>query len=140
MLKEFKEFIQKGNVLDLAVAVVLGAAFSAIVKAVVDNILMPIISLIVGGRNFDDLFIAMDGGDYATFAAAQEAGASVLGYGTVITALINFVAIAFILFLVVKAYNSMKRKEEEKAPEPEAPKGPTQEELLTEIRDALKAR
>lgn len=134
MLKEFKEFIMRGNVLDLAVAVVIGAAFGAIVTSLVNDLIMPIVSLVTGGISFTDLFIAMDGGTYATLAEAQEAGAAVLAYGNFIQTIINFVIIAFAIFLIVKAANNMQKQEEEAPADP----GPsTEEKLLTEIRDLL---
>jgi large conductance mechanosensitive channel len=132
MVKEFKEFIMKGNVLDLAVAVVIGAAFGAIITSLVNDLIMPIVSLLTGGVAFSDLFYAMDGNTYATLADAQEAGAAVLAYGSFIQTIINFLIIAFAIFLIVKAANSRKKEEEA------APAGPTVEEtLLTEIRDIL---
>ncbi|MCO5189883.1 MAG: large conductance mechanosensitive channel protein MscL [Anaerolineae bacterium] len=135
MIKEFKAFIMRGNVLDLAVAVVIGAAFGAIITSFVNDLIMPIVSVLTGGVAFADLFYAIDGNTYATLADAQEAGAAVLAYGSFIQTVVNFVIIAFAIFLVVKAANSMKKEEEEEAaPDP----GPSAEEtLLTEIRDLL---
>ncbi|MCO5182934.1 MAG: large conductance mechanosensitive channel protein MscL [Anaerolineae bacterium] len=135
MIKEFKAFIMRGNVLDLAVAVVIGAAFGAIITSFVNDLIMPIVSVLTGGVAFADLFYAIDGNTYATLADAQEAGAAVLAYGSFIQTVVNFLIIAFAIFLVVKAANSMKKEEEEEAaPDP----GPSAEEtLLTEIRDLL---
>ena len=121
MIKEFKEFAFKGNVLDLAVAVIIDAAFGKIVTAVVDNLLMPIIGVIMGGVDFSGLAITV--------------GEAKIGYGMVIQSIIDFLIVAFCIFLVVKAANKMMKKQEE---EPEEPAGPSQEELLTEIRDLLK--
>ena len=118
MLKEFKDFAFKGNVLDLAVATVLGAAFNAIVGAVVDNIIMPIVGILTGGINFDSAVMKIAGVDFK--------------YGLAISAVIKFIVIALFLFAVVKAANKAK------APEAAAPAGPSEIDLLTEIRDALK--
>ncbi|MBK8434648.1 MAG: large conductance mechanosensitive channel protein MscL [Chloroflexi bacterium] len=135
MLKEFGDFVKRGNVMDLAVAVILGGAFGAIVKSLVDDILMPILSILTGGIDFSNLFIALDGGDYATLAAAQEAGAATLNYGLFINAVINFLVIAFTIFMIVRQINKMQKP----APAvPGAPPEPSAEEkLLTEIRDLL---
>lgn len=122
MWKEFKEFAFKGNVLDLAVAVIIGAAFGKIVTAVVDNLLMPIIGAIMGGVDFSGLAITV--------------GEAKIGYGMVIQSIIDFLIVAFCIFLVVKAANKVMKKQEEEAAE--EPAGPTSEELLTEIRDLLK--
>ena len=134
MLKEFKEFAMKGNMVDLAVGVIIGGAFGALVASVVNDILMPFIALLTGGADFSNKFIQLtDVPAATTLAAAQEAG-PVLAYGNFITLLINFVIIAWVLFMVIKAMNRMK-KPEEAAPAP----GPTRDqELLAEIRDALK--
>ena len=146
MLKEFKEFAVKGNMLDMAVGIVIGAAFGTIVKSFVDQVLMPPIGLLTGGVDFADMFVLLESGDpagpYASLAAAQEAGAVVVAYGAFFNAVISFLIIAFCVFLVVKGYNRMMREvqeEEEKAPD--APPEPSVEEkLLGEIRDLLKAR
>lgn len=132
MVQEFKEFIMRGNVLDLAVAVVIGAAFGAIITSLVNDIIMPIVSLVTGGVAFADLFIPLDGSDYDTLAAAQEAGAATLNYGLFIQAIVNFLIIAFVIFMIVKAANARKQEEEAAPPEPSA-----EEKLLTEIRDLL---
>ena len=137
-IKEFKEFAMKGNVMDMAVGVIIGGAFGKIVTSLVNDMLMPIISLCTGGIDFTNLFVNLsDDVKYKTLAEAQEAGASVFAYGTFIQNIIDFIIIAFCIFLMIKAMNKMKKKEE---PAPEAPKGPTQEELLTEIRDLLKTK
>lgn len=137
MLKDFKAFISKGNVIDLAVAVVIGAAFGAVVKSFVDDLLSPIIGLL-GKHDFSNLFFVMKDdagtGPYASLADAHKAGAVVFAYGSFLTTLINFIIIGFAIFLVVKAVE--KTKKPEAAP---APAGPTPEvQLLTEIRDSLK--
>ena len=138
MWSEFKAFLMRGNVLDLAVAVVIGAAFGAIVTSLVNDLIMPLVGLITGGINFADLFIALDGNTYTTLAAAQEAGAATLNYGLFIGAVVNFVIVAFAIFMLVRAANSMKKVEEAA---PAAPPAPTKEEvLLGEIRDILKTR
>ncbi|NMB03526.1 MAG: large conductance mechanosensitive channel protein MscL [Tissierellia bacterium] len=112
MLKEFKEFIQKGNAIQLAIGFVMGAAFTAIVTSLVNDLIMPILGLVLSGADFSNKFIAMDGGDYATLVEAQEAGAATLAYGNFINAIISFIIIAFILFLIVKGLNSMRKAEE----------------------------
>ena len=137
-IKEFKEFAMKGNVMDMAVGVIIGGAFGKIVTSLVNDMLMPIISLCTGGIDFTNLFVNLsDDVKYKTLAEAQEAGASVFAYGTFIQNIIDFIIIAFCIFLMIKAMNKMKKKEE---PAPETPKGPTQEELLAEIRDLLKTK
>jgi large conductance mechanosensitive channel len=134
-LSGFKSFIMKGNVLDLAVAVIIGGAFGKIVSSMVNDIIMPVVGLAMGGVDFAKQFVALDGGDYATLEAAKEAGAATLTYGNFIQVVLDFVIIAFCIYLIIKAYERSKKKEE---PAPAAPKGPTQEQLLTEIRDLLK--
>ena len=134
-IKEFKEFAMKGNVMDMAVGVIIGGAFGKIVTSLVNDVLMPIVSLGTGGIDFTDLFINLGEGNYSTLAAAKEAGAAVFAYGQFIQNIIDFIIIAFCIFLMIKGMNKLKKKEE---PAPEAPAGPTQEELLAEIRDLLK--
>ena len=135
MLKEFKAFIQRGNVIDLAVAVIIGAAFGAIVKSFVNDIVTPILGIFLGGLDFTNWFISLDGNTYATIAAAQEAGAATINLGLFVNAIINFIVIAFVVFMVIRSINNMK-KEEEAAPS--APPEPsTEEKLLAEIRDLL---
>ena len=136
-IKEFKEFAMKGNVMDMAVGVIIGGAFGKIVSSLVDDILMPLVGAITGNVDFTKLEFAFGEGEYETLAAAKDAGAAVLAYGQFIQNIIDFLIIAFCIFLMIKAMNKMK-KEEPAAPE--APAGPTQEELLTEIRDLLKAK
>ena len=134
MIKEFKKFIARGNVLDMAVGVIIGAAFGAIVTSIVNDIIMPLISLATGGLDFANWFIALDGKSYATLEAAQEAGAATLNYVNLISVIINFLIIAFCIFLVVKAYNKVTKKEEKK----EAPAKSDEVKLLEEIRDLMK--
>ncbi len=136
ILKEFKEFAVKGNVVDMAVGIIIGASFGAIVKNLVDGVLMPPLSMIMGKVNFNQLFIDLSGQGYATLALATEAGAPVLKYGLFLQSVIDFAIVAFAVFMMVKAINAAKRKE---AVAPTIP-APTPEDivLLREIRDALK--
>ncbi|MEM7294857.1 MAG: large conductance mechanosensitive channel protein MscL [Pseudomonadota bacterium] len=136
MVQEFKDFALRGNVVELAVGIVIGAAFGKIVTALVENIVMPVVGLLAGGVDFTNLFISLDGSDHATLAAAQEAGAAVLGYGAFIQSMVDFLIVAFAIFMAVKAINSLKR--EEPAEEEEAPAEDPQLVLLREIRDNLK--
>ena len=136
-IKEFKEFAMKGNVMDMAVGVIIGGAFGKIVSSLVSDIIMPLIGVLTGGISFTDLFINLGEGEFKTLAEAQEAGAAVFAYGQFIQNIIDFVIVAFCIFLMIKAMNKLKK---EKPAEPEAPAGPTQEELLAEIRDLLKAK
>ena len=137
-VKEFGEFIKKGNVVDMAVGVVIGSAFGAIVTSLVNDIIMPLVSLLTGGLDFSNWFVALDGKTYATIEEATTAGAATLNYGNLISVVINFIIVAFCIFLVVKAMNKMKRKEEEKPAE--APKKSDEVVLLEEIRDIMKKR
>jgi large conductance mechanosensitive channel len=141
MIKEFKDFIAKGNVMDMAVGIIIGAAFTAIVTSLVGDIINPIIGLITGGVDFSNLFVNLGDGEFPSLAAAKDAGAPVFAYGAFITAIINFLIIAFVVFLLVKMVNRVKdaasRKDEAV---PGAPAGPTQEELLLQIRDLLATR
>lgn len=121
MLKEFKEFIQKGNAMQLAIGFVMGAAFTAIVNSLVNDLIMPIIGLLIGGVDFANKFISLDGSNYTTIAAAEEAGAAVFAYGKFINAVISFIVIAFILFLIVKAMNAMRKEEEAEVTTKECP-------------------
>lgn len=138
MLKEFKAFAMRGNVMDMAIGIILGAAFGKIVSSFVGDVLMPPLGLLLGGMNFSNYFLPLAGGAYPTLAAAKEAGAPTLNYGVFLQTVIDFVIVAFAIFLVVKAINSAKRKEEAKPAAPPAPSA--QEKLLSEIRDLLKAR
>ena len=134
MLGEFKTFVMRGNVLDLAVGVIIGAAFGGIVSSLTADVIMPLIGLFSGGMDFSNQYIVLAGSvpEGATLAAARETGASVLSYGVFINALINFLILAFVIFLIVRQANKMM------PPPPPAPSGPTEVELLAEIRDALK--
>ncbi len=138
MLKEFKEFAMKGNVLDLAIGIILGAAFGKVVSSLVGDLLMPPLGLVLGKVNFSQLFVNLGDQPYATLAEAQAAGAPTLNYGLFIQSIVDFLAVAFAVFLMVKAINAARRKE---AAVPAAPPAPTPEQkLLTEIRDLLAAR
>lgn len=136
IVKEFKEFAVKGNVVDMAVGIIIGAAFGSIVKNLVDGVLMPPLGLLMGQVNFNQLFIDLSGQGYATLAQATEAGAPVIKYGVFLQSVIDFTIVAFAVFMMVKAINSAKRKE---AVAPSVP-APTPEDivLLREIRDSLK--
>lgn len=143
MLNEFKAFIAKGNVVDLAVGIIIGAAFTAIVNSLVADLINPIIGLITGGIDFSNLFIDLSGTGPASLKAAKDAGAPVFAYGSFITAVINFLIIAWVVFLLVKAVNKLKEatsKKEAAEAAAAAPAGPTEIELLAEIRDALKKK
>ncbi len=135
---DFKASLMKGDVLSLATAVVIGAAFGKIVGSAVDDIIMPIVGLITGGVDFTTKFITLDGNSYPNLAAAKEAGAAVITYGNFIQAIINFIIIAFFIFIVLRGAEKMKKKEAEVAAV--APALSTQEQLLVEIRDSLKNR
>lgn len=138
MLNEFKTFIARGNAIDLAVGVVIGAAFGKIVSSLVDDIIMPPIGLVLGRVDFSQLFISLDGNSYDTLALAQAAGAPTWNYGNFLTVVIQFVIISWAIFLLVKAINILKSKEDAK---PIVPAEPSAEvKLLTEIRDSLKSR
>jgi large conductance mechanosensitive channel len=133
-IKEFKAFAIKGNVVDMAVGVIIGAAFGKIVTSLVNDIIMPPVSLALGEKGFTEMFYAFDGNTYKTLAQAKEAGSAVLAYGSFIQTIVDFTILAFIIFLMIKGINSLKKKEEAAAPaEPT-----TTEKLLTEIRDSLK--
>lgn len=138
MLNEFKAFISKGNVLDLAVGIIIGAAFTAIVNSLVSDLINPLIGLFTGGVDFSNLFFAMSTEEFPSVAAAEAAGVAVFRYGSFITAIINFLIIAWVVFLLVKAMNKLQATVTK--PEEPVPAGPTQEDLLVEIRDLLRAR
>lgn len=143
MLQEFKDFIAKGNVMDMAVGIIIGAAFTAIVKSMVDDLINPIIGLFTGGVDFTNNFVVLSGdGDYASLEAAREAGAAAFAYGSFLMAVINFLIIAWVVFVLVKMVNKAKdaaiKKEEAVAEQAHA--GPSEIDLLTEIRDALAAK
>jgi len=138
MVKEFKEFAVKGNVVDMAVGIIIGGAFGTIVKSLVSDVLMPPIGLLLGGVDFSNLFVVLGAGSYETLDAAKEAGAATVNYGVFFNNVISFLIVAFAVFLLVKGINAAKRKEEEAPAAPPAP--PAEEVLLTEIRDLLKQR
>ena len=139
MLKEFKEFALKGNALDMAVGIIIGAAFGAIVSSLVDDVIMPPVGLLTGGVDFSQLFVVLGGGGpYNTIAQAKEAGAVTWNIGLFINAVIKFVIVAFAVFLLVKGFNRLVRKQEEKPAE--APPPPEDTRLLREIRDLLAGR
>jgi large conductance mechanosensitive channel len=135
MIQEFKAFLMKGNVMDLAVGIIIGAAFTAIVNSLVGDLINPIIGLILGGINFSDMFLDLSGTNPASLAAAKESGAAVFAYGAFITALINFVIIGWVVFMLVKFMNKLMPP---KPAAPAAPAGPTEAELLAEILATLK--
>ena len=139
MFQEFKAFIARGNVLDLAVAVIIGAAFGTIVTSLTGDVIMPLIGALFGGADFSNYFVLLSvpegyAGSLSDYAALKEAGAAMIGYGAFLTAVINFVILAFVIFLLVRAANRLIAKKEE------GPAGPSEIELLTEIRDELKKR
>ncbi len=135
MFKEFKEFALRGNVVDMAVGIIIGAAFSTIVKSLVDDVITPPLGVVTGGIDFSNLFIPLNGEHYDTLAQARQAGAPTINYGIFINNVISFTIVAFVLFLVIKGMNQLRRKQEE-APASEPP--PSREvQLLEEIRDAL---
>lgn len=137
-VKEFKEFAVKGNVMDMAVGVIIGGAFGKIVTSLVEDVIMPLVSVATGGVDFTNLFVNLGEGTFKTLAEAKEAGAAVFAYGQFIQNILDFIIIALCVFLMVKGINKMKKKKEE-APAPEAAPEPSAEEkLLTEIRDLLK--
>jgi large conductance mechanosensitive channel len=138
-VSEFKEFISKGNVLDLAVGVIIGSAFGKIVTSLTDDIIMPVLSVFTSGINFNEKFFTLDGKRYDTLKAAQDAKAATIAYGNFINAVIYFLIIAFVIFWVVKAANSIKKKPVEVTAAPATPPPPTtDQQLLMEIRDALR--
>lgn len=143
MIQEFKEFIARGNVMDMAVGIIIGAAFTAIVTSLVGDLINPIIGLITGGTDFSSKYFVISGTapEGASLQAARDAGANVFAYGAFLSAVINFLIIAFVVFLLVKAVNRVKdAATPKKEAVEEAPAGPTQEELLAQIRDLLATR
>ena len=144
MLKEFKEFAVKGNMLDMAVGIIIGAAFGTIIKSLVDDVIMPPIGMLLGGVDFKEFFLTLSegatAGPYATLAAAQEAGAVTINYGLFINALISFLIVAFAVFFVIRGFNKMKKEEEVVEEAPTEPEPSAEENLLTEIRDLLKTQ
>jgi large conductance mechanosensitive channel len=138
MLQEFKKFALRGNVLDMAVGIIIGAAFTTIVQSAVNDIIMPPIGLLTGGVDFSSLFINLSGTEVASVAEAKKAGIPVIGYGLFINAVISFLIVAFVLFLLIRGMNKLVAKEEATPAAPPPP--PKQEVLLEEIRDLLKER
>ncbi|MCC7260435.1 MAG: large conductance mechanosensitive channel protein MscL [Alphaproteobacteria bacterium] len=136
MLKEFKEFISRGNVLDLAVGIIIGTAFTGIVNSLVADIIMPPIGKIMGGIDFSGFFLDLSGEEHASLAAAKAAGAATINYGIFLNTVINFLIVSFAVFLLVKQANRFRRTQE--AAPPPAP--PRSEQLLEEIRDLLKKK
>ena len=136
MLSEFKEFVAKGNVLDLAIGVIMGGSFGKIVSTFTDGIIMPPIGMLMGGVNFNELFIDLSGKGFKTLEEAKKAAAPVITYGALINNIIDFLIVSFVLFLLIKQVNKLK-----KAPAPAAPPPPSAEQkLLVEIRDLLAKR
>ena len=139
MLKEFREFIARGNVMDMAVGIIMGAAFTAIVNSMVGDLIMPVIGVVTSGVDFADKFVALNGETYANLKAAQDAGIPVLTYGKFINAVINFIIVAFAIFMLVKGVNKLKRQSEDPKSK-DAPPPPQDIVLLSEIRDILKKK
>jgi len=137
MMKEFREFAVKGNAFDLAVGVILGAAFGGVVTSLVDDILMPPLGFLFGGVDFTNLFLTLGPGEYASLEAAKEAGGATLNYGSFIQSIVSFLLVAFALFLFIRAMNRLRREKEEPGTPPSIPEDVA---LLREIRDALQAR
>ncbi len=138
VLQEFKDFAMKGNVVDMAVGVIIGGAFGKIVSSLVNDVIMPPIGKLLGNVDFSSLFIDMSGVGYASLAEAQKAGAATINYGVFLNTIINFIIVAFCLFMVIKGMNAMKKKEEAKPGVPAV--APRNEILLEEIRDLLKKK
>ncbi|HXV76913.1 MAG TPA: large conductance mechanosensitive channel protein MscL [Candidatus Polarisedimenticolaceae bacterium] len=136
MIKELKEFAIKGNVVDMAVGIIIGGAFGTIVKSLVSDVIMPPIGLLLGGVDFSNLFLVLGQGSYDSLAAATESGAATLNYGVFLNNVVSFLIVAFAVFLLVKSINTLKRKEQATPAAPPAP--PPDVVLLTEIRDLLK--
>ena len=136
MINEFKEFIMRGNAMDMAVGIIMGAAFGAMVGSLVEDVIMPPIGWLMGGVDFSSLFINLTGDQYANLQAAKDAGAPVIGIGAFINQVLNLLIVGFAVFMLVKGVNKMNRAKEEEPAAPEAP--PADVQLLTEIRDLLK--
>lgn len=136
LLQEFRAFAMRGNVVDMAVGIIIGAAFGKIVSSLVDDMIMPPIGWLLGKVDFSDLFVNLSGEDYPSLAAAKEAGAPVIGYGAFINTILHFVIVAFAVFLLIRWINRLREMAGEEKDKPAAP--PAQEVLLTEIRDILK--
>lgn len=140
MLAEFREFIARGNVMDMAVGIIIGAAFTAIVTSLVGDLVNPVIAIFTGGIDFSGWFYVLNGETYASLQSAVDAGAPVFAVGNFIMAVINFLIVAFVVFMLVKAVNRIKNATAASEEAEEEDKGPTELEVLLEIRDALKAR
>ena len=140
MLKDFQEFISRGNVMDLAVGVIIGAAFGKIVDSLVNDIIMPIVGAIFGGLDFNNYFFGLSSAVTATTLAEAKKQGAVFAYGSFVTVVINFLILAWIIFLMVKAVNNVRRRLEREKPAPDAAPPPPEVELLTEIRDLLSKR
>jgi large conductance mechanosensitive channel len=141
MIQEFKEFAMRGNVVDMAVGIIIGGAFGRIVSSLVNDVIMPPIGLLLGNVDFSNLFVNLSAVSYETLAEAEQAGAPILKYGTFIQTVLDFLIVAFAIFMVIKGMNRMKRQQEAVPEAPPAPPEPTAEEkLLTEIRDVLRQR
>lgn len=138
MLSEFKKFAMRGNVVDMAVGIIIGGAFGKIVSSFVKDIIMPPIGLAMGNVDFSQLFVNLTSDEYATLAAANEAGAPVIAYGQFINTVLDFLIVAFAIFMAIKVMNRLKKEEEEVPPAPPEPSA--EEKLLTEIRDLLKSQ
>jgi len=138
MLSEFKKFAMRGNVVDMAVGIIIGAAFGKIVSSFVNDVIMPPIGMLMGGVDFSNLFVNLGDVAYDSLSLAEEAGAPLIKYGVFINTVLDFVIVAFAIFMVIKGMNKMKKKEEEAPAEP--PKPSAEVELLTEIRDSLRSR
>ena len=137
MIEDFKKFAMRGNVVDMAVGIIIGGAFGTIVKSLVSDVIMPPLGLVLGKVDFSQLFINLSGEDYPSLAAAQAAGAATINYGLFINATVNFIIVAFAIFMVIKGMNALQKKAEETPPS-EPPKPSPEVQLLTEIRDSLK--
>jgi large conductance mechanosensitive channel len=137
MLKEFKEFAVKGNVVDMGVGIVIGAAFTSIINSLVNDIINPIIGVITGGIDFSNFFVNLGAGEYESLAAAQAAGAPTVNYGLFVNAVISFLIVAWILFFLIRAVNQLRKAAEEAPAPPETPEPAADVRLLTEIRDLL---
>jgi large conductance mechanosensitive channel len=137
MLKEFQEFAVKGNVVDMGVGIVIGAAFTSIVNSLVNDIINPIIGMITGGVDFSNFFVNLGAGEYENLVAAQAAGAPTVNYGLFVNAIISFLIVAWILFFIIRAVNHLRKAAEEAPASPETPDPAADVKLLTEIRDLL---
>jgi large conductance mechanosensitive channel len=138
MLKEFREFIAHGNAIDLAVGVIIGAAFTAIVNSLVGEVIMPVLGYVTQGIDFSNLFFVIGGGDYPNLKAAKDAGVPAIGYGVFLNAVVNFLIVSFVIFMIVRAINRLRRKQEAAAAA--APPATKSEVLLEDIRDILKKK